>query len=364
MGALEELRAARIALRQGKRSLARIHALRAVAMDQSSEEAWLVLAASDTPEAAIRHLQRVLQINPNNRAAQRGLEWLLSKKDQPASSPLAETQPIPIAKKISHPSKRNRSILSLSSILLIFLTCLLAVTLPIPILALVSFTSPAVAQFSFQNNFLPSETPTETPTETFTLTPTQIPSSTPSPTPTETPFPTPTPSLTPQPTNTDTLTVAPSPTAKSKKKKKKQTTNQNKQPAHPQGGYASFLPKGVGENDPWIEVDISSQTSYAYIGRQMVRSFIVSTGTWQHPTVTGVYRIYVKYRYANMSGPDYFLRNVPYVMYFYKGYGLHGTYWHNNFGVPMSHGCVNYTITDAAWLFDFASVGTIVYIHE
>jgi lipoprotein-anchoring transpeptidase ErfK/SrfK len=43
---------------------------------------------------------------------------------------------------------------------------------------------------------------------------------------------------------------------------------------------------------------------------------------------------------------------------------LHGTYWHQNFGFPMSHGCVNYTITDAAWLFDFASVGTVVYIHE
>ncbi|PWH20449.1 MAG: hypothetical protein DDG59_00250 [Anaerolineae bacterium] len=132
----------------------------------------------------------------------------------------------------------------------------------------------------------------------------------------------------------------------------------------PSGGSATFLPKGVGENDPWIEVDLSSQTSHAYIGRTWVRSFLVSTGTWQHPTVTGVYRIYVKYRYANMSGPDYFLPNVPYVMYFYKGYGLHGTYWHQNFGVPMSHGCVNYSIADAAWLFDFASIGTVVFIHE
>jgi lipoprotein-anchoring transpeptidase ErfK/SrfK len=50
-------------------------------------------------------------------------------------------------------------------------------------------------------------------------------------------------------------------------------------------------------------------------------------------------------------------------MYFYKGYGLHGTYWHSNFGTPMSHGCVNLTIPDAQWLYNWASVGTLVNIH-
>jgi lipoprotein-anchoring transpeptidase ErfK/SrfK len=50
-------------------------------------------------------------------------------------------------------------------------------------------------------------------------------------------------------------------------------------------------------------------------------------------------------------------------MYFYDGYGIHGTYWHNNFGTPMSHGCVNLTIEDSAWMFDFASVGTVVFVH-
>jgi lipoprotein-anchoring transpeptidase ErfK/SrfK len=71
----------------------------------------------------------------------------------------------------------------------------------------------------------------------------------------------------------------------------------------------------------------------------------------------------VKYRYADMSGPGYYLPNVPYVMYFYRGYGIHGTYWHNNFGTPMSHGCVNFPTDDAGWLFDFASVGTVVNVH-
>jgi len=95
----------------------------------------------------------------------------------------------------------------------------------------------------------------------------------------------------------------------------------------------------------------------------VINSFLVSTGTWQHPTVTGDYRIYVKYRYTDMAGPGYYLPNVPYTMYFYKGYALHGTYWHNNFGTPMSHGCINLTITDAAWLYEWSTVGTLVRIH-
>ena len=57
------------------------------------------------------------------------------------------------------------------------------------------------------------------------------------------------------------------------------------------------------------------------------------------------------------------LPNVPYTMYFYKGYGIHGTYWHHNFGHPMSHGCVNMRTSDAAWLFNWASVGTPVVTH-
>jgi lipoprotein-anchoring transpeptidase ErfK/SrfK len=102
---------------------------------------------------------------------------------------------------------------------------------------------------------------------------------------------------------------------------------------------------------------------YAYEGDVVVNSFVVSTGTWATPTVTGQYKIYVKYRSAKMSGPGYYLPNVPYIMYFYKGYGLHGTYWHNNFGTPMSHGCVNLRTEDAGWLFNWASVGTIVNVH-
>ena len=99
------------------------------------------------------------------------------------------------------------------------------------------------------------------------------------------------------------------------------------------------------------------------LGDQIQQSFRVSTGKWGTPTVTGVFRIYVKYRYATMSGVGYYLPNVPYVMYFYKGFGLHGTYWHNNFGTPTRHGCVNMRTDDAGWLFGWASVGTVVNVH-
>ena len=125
-------------------------------------------------------------------------------------------------------------------------------------------------------------------------------------------------------------------------------------------------PTGVvtGSGEHWFDVDLSDQRMYAYEGDTLVRTFIVSTGTWQTPTVTGRFKVWVKLKSAPMSGPGYYLPDVPYIMYFYKDYGIHGTYWHNNFGVPMSHGCVNLSIPDAEWAYNFASVGTVVNVHE
>lgn len=113
----------------------------------------------------------------------------------------------------------------------------------------------------------------------------------------------------------------------------------------------------------WIDVDLSEQRLYAYEGDVLVNSFIVSTGTWQTPTVTGSYKVWVKLRSAAMSGPGYYLPDVPYIMYFYGDYGIHGTYWHNNFGTPMSHGCVNLSTPDAEWVYNFSKVGTVVNVH-
>src|SRR5574341_239826 len=99
-----------------------------------------------------------------------------------------------------------------------------------------------------------------------------------------------------------------------------------------------------------IVVQLSTQRTFAYEDGQLVREFIVSTGLPATPTVTGDYAIYVKYTAQRMVGPGYDLPNVPWGMYFYQGYALHGTYWHNNFGQPMSRGCVNMRIDDAEWL--------------
>ena len=132
---------------------------------------------------------------------------------------------------------------------------------------------------------------------------------------------------------------------------------------------APFAPAPVApqvasyEGEHWIDVDLSQQRVYAYAGDTVVNSFVVSTGTWQTPTVTGKFKVWIKLRFSDMSGPGYYLPDVPYVMYFHGDYGLHGTYWHNNFGTPMSHGCVNLSIPDAAWLYDFSREGTVVNVH-
>ena len=133
-------------------------------------------------------------------------------------------------------------------------------------------------------------------------------------------------------------------------------------PPTPTSGLTA-LPTEVASDTRWVDVDLTHQMVYAYTGSQVVNSFLASTGTAAHPTVTGQFHIYVKYLYADMRGPGYYLPKVPYTMYFHDGYGLHGTYWHHNFGHPMSHGCINLRTSDAQWLFDFASVGTLVNIH-
>jgi lipoprotein-anchoring transpeptidase ErfK/SrfK len=119
----------------------------------------------------------------------------------------------------------------------------------------------------------------------------------------------------------------------------------------------------------WIDVNLSKQRVTAYIGSQAVKTVIVSTGTRRYPTVTGTYRIWAKVLKQRMTGGsrargDYYsLPNVPHVMYFYRGYGFHGTYWHKNFGRPMSHGCVNLTLADAKWFYEWTPMGTLVYSH-
>lgn len=125
---------------------------------------------------------------------------------------------------------------------------------------------------------------------------------------------------------------------------------------------ATETPSEVPIMEKRIVVILSQQMVYAYEGENLIREFVVSTGLPDTPTVLGTYAIYIKLDSARMTGPGYDLPNVPWTMYFYQGYGFHGTYWHHNFGHPMSHGCVNMYTPDAEWLYHWASYGTSVLI--
>ena len=135
----------------------------------------------------------------------------------------------------------------------------------------------------------------------------------------------------------------------------------------PGGGSASPAPAPAPVSAPtggkWIDIKLVSQSLVAYEGQRPVYWATVSTGTARTPTVKGRFRIYSKLRSGTMAGPGYYLPNVPYIMNFYGGYSMHGTYWHNNFGWPMSHGCVNMRTSDAQWVYNWAPVGTLMVIH-
>ncbi len=139
------------------------------------------------------------------------------------------------------------------------------------------------------------------------------------------------------------------------------------------------------QGEKWIEVSLKDQALYAWHGDRLANRFSISSGVDDSPTVTGLYRIWARIASQTMDGGSraagtyYSLPNVQWVQYFYDGYGFHGAYWHNNFGTPMSHGCVNLTIEDAEWLFSWAfpdwdgsgawlrtttNDATLVWVHE
>jgi lipoprotein-anchoring transpeptidase ErfK/SrfK len=119
------------------------------------------------------------------------------------------------------------------------------------------------------------------------------------------------------------------------------------------------VPAGHG----WIDINLSEQWLTAYEGDTPVFGSAVSTGIDGHYTPTGEYAVEWKLDSETMEGADYYLPDVPYVMYFADFLAIHGTYWHDNFGTPMSHGCVNLPTAAAAWLYSWASIGTPVNIH-
>lgn len=132
------------------------------------------------------------------------------------------------------------------------------------------------------------------------------------------------------------------------------------QPASANGDAVEKLQDRPGK---WIEVILAEQRLIAWEDGRAVLSASISSGTLKHPTVRGSFKIYKKYVRQRMRGQGYDLPNVPFVMYFTGSYALHGTYWHNNFGRPMSHGCVNLPTGTAGWLYEWAPKGTTVVVH-
>jgi hypothetical protein len=126
-------------------------------------------------------------------------------------------------------------------------------------------------------------------------------------------------------------------------------------------------PEGV-TTGRWIDVDLAEQTLAVYDNYQLVFATVIATGLEPFWTRPGLFQIYQKKETETMRNNDptdyYYLDNVPWTMYFDKARALHGAYWRTRFGYPQSHGCVNLSVGDAHWLFNWAHEGDYVYVHD
>ena len=116
-------------------------------------------------------------------------------------------------------------------------------------------------------------------------------------------------------------------------------------------------PLMLQNGERWIDVDVETEILVAYEGDVPVYSTMVSTGAKDTPTETGIYRMWVKESEADMKGLNgedpYSVATVPWTQFFSpeKGLALHTAYWHDQFGIRRSHGCVNLAPRDARWLY-------------
>jgi lipoprotein-anchoring transpeptidase ErfK/SrfK len=412
--AQKSIQNAREALRNGDRSAARRWAEQAAKLAPQLEDPWLILAAVASPRASVSFIERALQINPNSPRARKGMQWALvrlqegpsaqktqvvtAKQAQSAARSVSEGVVQSSSKGAVLPASRVQAQVSTSKgpakkaaskkpartfilpVMLLALGCIAVIfaawtASANPALAsiLSGVSQPQIeshpkmwAQVEIAKPPHASETVAQVADLAPTLSPPTPTVALPTPEPTEVPTlapasPTPEPELETQPTPAPEATVTPS--GALVMDIVVETAIPTSQPADDNAAPTARPQPPVGNGERWIEVNLSEQRLYAWEGDVLLDSFLVSTGTWATPTVTGTFSIWNKTPIQAMSGPGYYLPNVPYVMYFYKDYGIHGTYWHNNFGTPMSHGCVNMTIPDAEWLYNWASYGTVVKVH-
>jgi len=375
-GSLDEfrqaLRNAQDALKQGDLLSARRWAGRAAEIAPDREEPWLLLARLGTPRASVDYLNRALQINPLSERARQGMHWAVQRlrddtqvKHQPPSIEFLPQSPaIPLV------SKRK-----------VFPWIMMPIILVLGISVWFAYP-PVVGVFGRSAHFIPNDTelilPTYTPTPTFTptytptltptasATPTFTPTNTPTFTPTNTSTPTYTPTLIPTSTLTNTPTIQPSETATPAYTTTPTLTftpTYTATPTFTPSPTPPIIPKTVGKDGRWIDVDLTHQWLYAYEGNSIVMDFAISSGTTGSETHTGTFRVYSKTKSSNMLGEGYDVPAVPWVLFYDNDFALHGAYWIENFGVPKSHGCINMPIEESKWIFDWASVGSVINIH-
>ena len=129
-------------------------------------------------------------------------------------------------------------------------------------------------------------------------------------------------------------------------------------------------PEGVPD-DHWISINLYEQTMMVYESGEMIYATLVSTGLIGWWTQPGDFQVYKKLERDFMGGAFeadrsdyYYLEDVPWILYFDESRALHGAYWHNGFGYPRSHGCVNLSLPDAHWIYNWAEVGTWVHVFD
>ncbi len=127
-------------------------------------------------------------------------------------------------------------------------------------------------------------------------------------------------------------------------------------------------PDGTNGSPRWIDVNLAEQTLAVYDNHQLVFATMIASGLEPFWTRPGTFQIREKKESETMRNNDptdfYYLEDVPWTMYFDGPRALHGAYWRTRFGYPQSHGCVNLSVGDAHWLFNWAQVGDWVYVHD
>jgi lipoprotein-anchoring transpeptidase ErfK/SrfK len=352
------------ALKAGRKVEARRLLEQVVAEYPHEFRGWLWLASvTDSPQTALAHIERAAALNPGHPSVGQARTWAekrlaAEQPVAPAATPATTPAPEPTVEREKRPFP---FLLWGGAAALILILLLVGIWFvggngrttttpatasnpareqPAAPLTVASVDDEAAGGAIDTANTLPDPTMTPAAQPTRSLIQAKSVAAAGDPLPTWT--------ATPLPTATPTATPTPEPTF---------VANQD---------YIQ-RPAGVRADERWIDINLTTQTLTAYEGDTPVFSTLISSGISTRRTVTGQFRVWHRNLSQTMDGRrlgyDYYLENVPYVMYFYRDFAIHGTYWHNNFGTPMSSGCVNMKTDEAEWLYNWSQLGTLVNVR-